>query len=148
MGYNDGPRRNKNHHKQSGSRNSHQPEDDRGNKRKRDFNDSGIGSMGQTLALLQQPDLPTFNLISKEAPKEDRKNSDEKREESGEGWETIKERPAKKAKKIPKPHSLNYPSITFSADSRLQSQIKISDLQNLVLYLLADGSGPDRKSVV
>ncbi|KFY93259.1 hypothetical protein V498_04509 [Pseudogymnoascus sp. VKM F-4517 (FW-2822)] len=147
MGYNDGPRRNKNHHKQSGSRNSHQPEDDRGNKRKRDDNDSGIGSMGQTLALLQQPDLPTFNLISKEAPKEDGKNSDEKREESGEGWETIKERPAKKAKKIPKPHSLNYPSITFSADSRLQSQIKISDLQNLVLYLLADGSGPQWVSV-
>ncbi|KFY45357.1 hypothetical protein V495_03031 [Pseudogymnoascus sp. VKM F-4514 (FW-929)] len=150
MGYNDGPGRNKTQHRQSGNRNSHQSEHDGGNKRKRDDRDdtdSGIGSMGQTLALLQQPDLPTFNLVSKEARKEDDKTSEEKREVGNEGGETVKERPAKKAKKIPKPNSVNYPSITFSADSRLQSQIKISDLQNLVLYLLADGSGPQWVSV-
>jgi RNA exonuclease 1 len=103
--------------------------------------------MGQTLALLQQPDLPTFNLVAKETPKENSKDSEEKREGDNGGKQAVKERPTKKAKKIPKAHSSNYPSIAFSADSRLQSQIKISDLQNLVLYILADGSGPQWVSV-
>src|ERR1035441_325168 len=38
--------------------------------------------------------------------------------------------------------SKNYPSIEFTRDCRLNSQIKISDLQNLVLYILADGPAP------
>lgn len=99
--------------------------------------DQGLGA---TLALLQTPDLPVFNLISKKAKKD-----------SGDDVKTpqvqVSERPVKKAKKIPKAQSQNYPSITFSADSRLQSQIKISDLQNLALYILADGSGPQWISV-
>lgn len=96
--------------------------------------------MGQTLALLRQPDLPSFNLVTSEAPKGN-KDGD------AEGWQEVKARPTKKAKKIPKAHSSNYPSIIFSSDSRLQSQIKISDLQNLVLYILADGTGPQWVSV-
>lgn len=101
--------------------------------------DQGIGA---TLALLQTPDLPVFNLVSKKAKKE---NEDVKMSQRTETQ--VSERPAKKAKKIPKAASQNYPSITFSADSRLQSQIKISDLQNLALYILADGSGPQWISV-
>lgn len=101
--------------------------------------DQGLGA---TLASLQTPDLPVFNLVSKKAKKE---NDDVKMAQTA-----VSEPPAKKAKKekkIPKAQSQNYPSITFSADSRLQAQIKISDLQNLALYILADGSGPQWISV-
>jgi RNA exonuclease 1 len=41
----------------------------------------------------------------------------------------------------------NYPAITHSANARLQSFVKVSDLQNLVLYLLADGTAPQWCSV-
>ncbi|TQS36529.1 hypothetical protein Golomagni_03017 [Golovinomyces magnicellulatus] len=53
----------------------------------------------------------------------------------------------KRLKKIPKSDSASYPSITFSKDCRLQSQIKISDLQSLILYILADGSSPKFVSI-
>lgn len=96
--------------------------------------------LGATLALLQTPDLPVFNLVSKKAKKDSDENVKTPQVQ-------VSERPVKKAKKIPKAQSQNYPSITFSADSRLQSQIKISDLQNLALYILADGSGPQWISV-
>ncbi|KAI9052804.1 hypothetical protein LZ554_003077 [Drepanopeziza brunnea f. sp. 'monogermtubi'] len=57
------------------------------------------------------------------------------------GWQTVESRPRKK-KKIPKHDSRNYPAIEFSSECRLQTQIKISDLQQLVLYILADGTSP------
>ncbi|KAH8732892.1 beta-lactamase superfamily domain-containing protein [Phaeosphaeriaceae sp. PMI808] len=41
----------------------------------------------------------------------------------------------------------NYPSIEHSHHARLQSHVKISDLQSLVLYLLADGNAPQWVSV-
>jgi RNA exonuclease 1 len=41
----------------------------------------------------------------------------------------------------------NYPVIAHSANARLQSFVKVSDLQNLVLYLLADGTSPQWCSV-
>lgn len=131
-----------------GSDRSHH--DSRRNKRKRDHResmDSNLDGIGRTVALLKQPDLPVFNLVAKGTSKEDNKDAEKKKEGDGEGWQTVGERPAKKAKKIPKADSSNYPSITFSTESRLQSQIKISDLQNLVLYILADGSGPQWISV-
>ncbi|KAI6246678.1 hypothetical protein HI914_05132 [Erysiphe necator] len=53
----------------------------------------------------------------------------------------------KKVKKIPKSESDNYPSITFSKECKLQNQIKISDLQSLILYILADGTSPNFVSV-
>nr|POF26204.1 putative exonuclease [Quercus suber] len=53
-------------------------------------------------------------------------------------WETVEGR--KKRKKHPK--GGNYPSIAHSSHARLQSCVKLSDLQNLVLYLLADGNAP------
>ncbi|KAF2009842.1 hypothetical protein BU24DRAFT_455048 [Aaosphaeria arxii CBS 175.79] len=36
----------------------------------------------------------------------------------------------------------NYPSISHSHNARLQSHVKITDLQSLILYLLADGNAP------
>ncbi|KAJ4984257.1 RNA exonuclease [Stagonosporopsis vannaccii] len=41
----------------------------------------------------------------------------------------------------------NYPSIEHSHHARLQSHVKISDLQALVLYLLAEGNAPQWVSV-
>lgn len=106
-----------------------------------EFYSIGVGS---TLARLQQPDLPQFNLTSGERRAPD--NSDSNRDNNKDGWETV-DRPSKKQKKIPKPSSSNYPAISFSNDARLQSKIKISDLQGLVLYLLADGPAPQWVSV-
>jgi RNA exonuclease 1 len=41
----------------------------------------------------------------------------------------------------------NYPSIEHSHHARLQSKLKITDLQALILYLLADGNAPQWVSV-
>jgi RNA exonuclease 1 len=61
----------------------------------------------------------------------------------GDGWEKVGKngRPDKKAKAN---HSSkgNYPAIVHSPNSRIQNRLKISDLQNLALYLLADGPAP------
>lgn len=98
---------------------------------------------------LPQLDLPQFNLVAAEKLGNTESKSPEREQNTREQeWQTIENgRPTKKAKKLPKPHSENYPAITFSPSSRLQSQIKISDLQNLVLYLLADASAPQFVSV-
>lgn len=59
------------------------------------------------------------------------------------GWQTIQNgRPQKKAKKLPKKDSNNYPKIHFSQTHRLQNKILVSDLRNLITYILADGSSP------
>ena len=101
--------------------------------------------MGQTLSLLRQPDLPEFNLTSARRPSQD---SESAKDDEAQEWQTVDYGGArKKAKKIPKANSSNYPAIEFGKDARLQSQIKISDLQNLVLYILADGTSPQFVSV-
>jgi RNA exonuclease 1 len=41
----------------------------------------------------------------------------------------------------------NYPAIEHSHHARLQSKLKITDLQSLILYLLADGNAPQWVSV-
>ncbi|KAF2400360.1 hypothetical protein EJ06DRAFT_466271, partial [Trichodelitschia bisporula] len=48
----------------------------------------------------------------------------------------------KKRKKNPAKGTSNYPEIAFSANSRLQSYVKLSDLQQLALYILADAPAP------
>lgn len=119
------------------------------NERKRKHvNESSSVGMGSTLPLLQQPDLPAFNLTSERSSLErDLKSRDAEMQES-QDWQQVEGGRRKKAKKIPTANSTNYPSITFSAESaRLQSQIKISDLQGLVLYILADGTSPQWISV-
>jgi RNA exonuclease 1 len=57
------------------------------------------------------------------------------------------EKRVKKRKKTPKKESDKYPSISHSSHARLQSFVKLNDLQNLVLYLLADGQSPQWCSV-
>ena len=70
-----------------------------------------------------------------------RKDRDEEDDEAGD-WQVAESHTSKKRKKMPKKDGGNYPSISHSSHSRLQSFVKLSDLQNLVLYLLADGTAP------
>ncbi|TAQ89547.1 hypothetical protein B7494_g2121 [Chlorociboria aeruginascens] len=122
------------------------------NKKKRKHEETSDAiDIGQALPPLRQPDLPEFNLTSARVPDqkyEPAKGLPEGEQDlSSQEWQKIENgRPTKK-KKIPKKESTNYPSIEFSKDSRLQSQIKISDLQNLVLYILTDCSAPQFVSV-
>jgi len=104
--------------------------------------------MGPALSALRQPDLPVFNLTStRHLSPEGNGNAKEEQDGSGE-WQTVEVgRPSKRAKKTPQRASSNYPAITFSPDSRLHSSIKISDLQDLVLYIQADGKAPQFVSV-
>lgn len=97
--------------------------------------------MSTTPLLLRHPDLPQFNLTSPRTSVQDAASLIDNASKNSDGWQTV-EHTKKKAKKIPKHHSANYPAIEFSKDSRLQSQIKLSDLQNLLLYILADGTSP------
>ncbi len=91
-------------------------------------------------ALPQQPSLPAFNLTGASSPTT-------KSDEGGE-WQTVERHTKKKLKKIPKVSSSNYPAIEFSSkDCRLQSYVKLSDLQSLALYILADGTSPQFVSV-
>ena len=115
--------------------------------KKRKHEQRAYDGMGHALSLLrQQPELPEFNLTS--ARRSSKESLKEDEDEQSEDWQTIENgRPKKKPKKIPKANSSNYPAIKFSPDSRLQSQIKISDIQNLVLYILADGPSPQFVSV-
>ena len=103
-----------------------------------DEENPGITGLGATLALLKTPDLPTFNVA----------NGHTKKRPSGEDqWTIVQPSKKKKAKKIPKPESSNYPVIAYSPSSNLQFQIQIQHLQELVLYLLADGKSPQWISV-
>lgn len=115
-------------------------------RKRRDSTSDNLLGMGSTLSLLRQPDLPAFNLTDANRCSPEPRPAAPEPAVSAPEWQTV-EHASKKQKKIPKAHSSNYPSITFSTDSRLQSQIKISDLQNLVLYLLADGTAPQWVSV-
>lgn len=101
-----------------------------------------IGMDQKPAALPDQPKLPEFNLTSTRPASRD----NESPKEGSDGWQTV-ERPRKKAKKIPKSDSKNYPAIEFSSDSRLQTQVKLGDFQSLVLYILADGTSPQFVSV-
>jgi RNA exonuclease 1 len=120
------------------------------NKKRKNREESTSNQLGinQTLSLLRQPDLPEFHLTSSRRPSQDSESSKDEEANSSHEWQTVENgRPKKKAKKIPKANSSNYPAIEFGVDARLQSQIKISDLQNLVLYILADGTSPQFVSV-
>ncbi|KAG9238267.1 hypothetical protein BJ875DRAFT_368238 [Amylocarpus encephaloides] len=100
-------------------------------------------------SLPRQPDLPAFNLTPASRPNQS-SGSPPRDVPSSPEWTVIENGKTKqntKQKKIPKKNSGNYPSLDFSTNSRLQSQIKISDLQNLVLYILADGTAPQFISV-
>ncbi|KAH8820343.1 hypothetical protein F5884DRAFT_744698 [Xylogone sp. PMI_703] len=113
-------------------------------KRKHEDDASSLG-MGQSLSSQDESNLPESSLTS---TSRDSRDTRESAEIDTQGWQTVENgRPAKKAKKIPKKESGNYPAIEFAKSSRLQSQIKISDLQNLVLYILTDSQAPQFVSV-
>ncbi|TVY82208.1 putative exonuclease, partial [Lachnellula suecica] len=97
---------------------------------------------------LSKPELPEFNLTSASRPSDTPAlvKFDIGGSNDGGEWQTVEHR-SKKTKKIPKAHSGNYPAIEFSKESRLQSQIKLSDLQNLILYILTDSPSPQFVSV-
>jgi RNA exonuclease 1 len=115
----------------------------------RDERDSNLGDMISAPELLPQVELPEFSLIA-ETPQSSNMAGSPRDDayDNAQEWQTVENgRPTKKAKKLPKPNTDNYPTIKFSSASRLQSQIKISDLQNLVLYILADAAAPQFVSV-
>lgn len=116
-----------------------------GENKKRKLSGSSDVDMS-SVSLLPQPDLPTFNLTSSSrhnANATSEQPSSSKDQDDGGEWQVVENGRAKKnLKKIPKKNSGNYPEFEFSKSSRLQSQIKISDLQSLVLYILADGGAP------
>lgn len=88
-------------------------------------------SVGETVSQLKQ----SAEAVSLE--EEAARGSDQ-----SEGWQVVEGSQAKRRKKIARNGSQKYPSISHSSSSRLQSMVKVSDLQNLVLYMLADGPGP------
>lgn len=58
-------------------------------------------------------------------------------------WQSVDRLARKRQKKLDK----NYPALIHTHNAKLNSFIKIGDLQNLALYLLADGPGPQWLSV-
>ena len=126
-------------------------EEGKGKKRKHD--ESSMDSptttdMGTILSKLPRPELPAFNLTSSTRQGDNRSPVKEEGKRSSTEWQSVENgRARKKAKKIPQPQSNNYPAIDFTEKSRLAAQIKISDLQNLVLYILTDASSPQFVSI-
>jgi RNA exonuclease 1 len=70
---------------------------------------------------------------------------DEPDDEGGE-WEVVG-RPKKKPKKAPRPGK-NYPGLEFSPKARLNSKLNLTNLRDLVTYILADGPAPQWISVM
>ncbi|KAF9876494.1 RNA exonuclease [Colletotrichum karsti] len=62
------------------------------------------------------------------------------------GWQKV-ERSNKKRKKVPREGSNNYPAITFSPSAKIFSKINLAMLRDLILYIFADGTGPNWVSV-
>src|SRR5580700_10637169 len=85
-------------------------------KRKHGYELSSVG-MGSTLPLLKQPDLPAFNLTSERSSLERNSGNRDAEVEDSQDWELVEGEQRKKAKKVPKAHSSNYPTITFSTNS-------------------------------
>ncbi|KAK4506747.1 hypothetical protein PRZ48_000480 [Zasmidium cellare] len=103
-----------------------------GRKRSRgQYEGDNLMGVGDTLAALREPDNDAKDVPS---------------DSDGGEWQTV-ERSSKKRKKLPKKESDSYPSISHSPNSRLQSFVKLGDLQNLILYMLADGTGPQWCSI-
>lgn len=96
--------------------------------------------MGQTLSMLRDAQSTT---TEEGQPKEDQARS----EDDGEPWQEVSHKGKKKRRKDPERGTTNYPQLTHSPNARLQSHVKISDLQALTLYILSEGSAPQWISV-
>ena len=102
-----------------------------------DLAPGAASSIAATLALVRSNDLPS------ETPEGVDLEDD---------WTVVKKRNKNKkentcTKETAKKQRNTYPSLTYTMLHRLLSSIKISDLQNLVLYCLADGISPQWVSV-
>ncbi|KAI9657780.1 MAG: hypothetical protein M1821_002956 [Bathelium mastoideum] len=90
----------------------------------------------------------TLALLSKELARESLQPAQEHEQQPQapeQEWQTAESRSAKRRRKQrekSRDTEQNYPVIYHSPHIRLQSFVKISDLQALVLYLLADGTAP------
>ncbi|KAF2147694.1 hypothetical protein K461DRAFT_263212 [Myriangium duriaei CBS 260.36] len=122
----------------------------RGTKRKRSDRDNHSHDLtvGDTLARIQAEQA----VNKKESDLQDTKAAESQRNglekhhggaPSDDGWQAVDRATRRKQKKLEN----NYPALAHSATARLQSFVKISDLQNLVLYILADGTAPQWISV-
>jgi RNA exonuclease 1 len=100
-------------------------------------------SVAATLALARDSDLPTVPSSGSHVSQP---------LEGDDDWQMVKKRKHGRKKKarpneiIKKPRD-TYPSLTYAELHRLHSCIKISDLQDLVLYCIADGVSPKWVSV-
>ncbi|KAH0558578.1 hypothetical protein GP486_004767 [Trichoglossum hirsutum] len=100
------------------------------------------------LPLLQDLDLPTFNLTSSNGLEVSQSNNEggeidkaDASSDSGE-WQTVSSKRPPKKQKLSSKDSKNYPHIGPAKQLKLHNKIRINDLQALVLYLLADGTAP------
>lgn len=118
-----------------------------GGKRSRDqYEADNRMGVAETLSMLRDPDGASQNSTTPGPKHANGTNGATDGADSGGEWQTVESNRTRKRKKLPKKDG-NYPSISHSAHSRLQSFVKISDLQNLILYLLADGTAPQWCSV-
>lgn len=90
------------------------------------FSDPNIMGIGATLAHLRASSSGETTVRHTDG--------DNEPSDSGE-WQTIS-RNSKRQKQT------NYPTLTYSNSYRMQTSIKLGDLQSLVLYCLADGTSP------
>lgn len=105
-----------------------------------DYERRSHGSVGQTLARVNGTSQ------SPEAQGTEERRPGDNADDGG-GWEVAQSKSSKRRKKAPTQEKGNYPAIGHSTHARLQSVVKVSDLQNLALYLLADGTSPQWCSV-
>ena len=118
------------------------------------FPEGGVSTVGvgATLAHLQSPDVPLHgNSATNPLQVHDRVENGSDSEE----WIYV----GKNGKRQKKDHHTmdkgngqtkikgNYPGLTFAELHKLQSCVKVGDLQNIVLYCLADGTSPQWVSV-
>lgn len=108
----------------------------KGSKRSREeYEGASLMGVGETLSRLRDVDDNTTE------------KDDDKTDDAEGGWQKVERKRSKKRKKTPKEDSDRYPQISHSSHARLQSLVKIGDLQNLILYMLADGTAPQWCSV-
>jgi RNA exonuclease 1 len=95
---------------------------------KRDLRDMQVDENTTELGNALLPDRSDTDSTSQKRPSDD-----------GPEWQTVERRGKKKRKTE---DTNNHPVIAPSPNARLQSFVKISDLQALVLYILADSTSP------
>ncbi|MDI1491257.1 MAG: hypothetical protein OHK93_002465 [Ramalina farinacea] len=117
-----------------GSRNNKKRK--RGRAHSRAHSEETDNNINAALAQLRGEPLPVLKrtLAKEEASPKKEQDDVEKGSDSGE-WQTVK---AKKQKK----HDRKYPGLGYSELHRLHDYVKLHDLQNLLLYCIADAPGP------